>query len=132
MTDRPIPRKRLSFLDRYLTLWIFTAMVLGLALGSTFEGLPGWLDGLSVGTTNIPIAVGLILMMYPPLARVRYEKLPLVFKDVRVLSLSLACSPSSWTISRRWGSPRRRPTRASTWPTPCAGRSAVAGSTLLP
>jgi len=81
--------KKLSVFDRYLTLWIFTVMFAGVIVGYFAPGISGFWDSLSSGTTNIPIAVGLILMMYPPLAKVRYEKLPLVFKNVKLLSFSL-------------------------------------------
>lgn len=80
---------RLKFLDRYLTLWIFLAMGIGIALGYFFPVIPDLINSQSVGTTNIPLAIGLILMMYPPLAKVDYSLLPLVFKDKKAISVSL-------------------------------------------
>ena len=82
-------KTRLKFLDRYLTLWIFLAMAIGVGLGAIFPNISSFTDQLSIGTTNIPLAIGLILMMYPPLAKVDYALLPMVFKDTKLVTLSL-------------------------------------------
>lgn len=87
--------KKLSFFDRYLTLWIFLMMFVGVMVGVIFPSITYFWDSLSNGTINIPIAIGLILMMYPPLAKVKYEELPVVFKNLKLLSISLV---QNWIV----------------------------------
>lgn len=95
MSGNVVPEKGLSFLDRDHTLWIFLAMAVGVAVGWLFPATSGLLSRMSVGTTSIPIAIGLIVMMYPPLAKVNYCKIGGVFSDKKALSLSLV---QNWIV----------------------------------
>ncbi len=82
-------KTKLKFLDRFLTLWIFLAMFIGVGIGYLFPSVAGTINTASSGSTNIPLAIGLILMMYPPLAKVDYSLIPKIFKDTKVMSISL-------------------------------------------
>jgi len=90
------PLKKMGFLNRNLTIWIFLAMFLGISIGYFFPETPQFVDRFRVGSTNLPIAIGLILMMYPPLAKVNFATLPKVFKNVKVLSISLLLN---WVVA---------------------------------
>ena len=96
-------KKKLSFLDQYLSFWIFLAMGRGVGIGYLFPYFPIFINDLSVGTTNIPIAIGLIVMMYPPLAKVNYALLPKVFQNVKILGVSLLLN---WVVGKEDGGRR--------------------------